>query len=98
MVITPDECLKLTVDEDNEVLALEKEIDKILREKYDSHNATVEVSIKHKGSARVLRKVLEDYKIAGWEICLLSASAGASSYKFSKIKIPPTFSGGYYDR
>ncbi len=93
MAISPDECLKLTDHEAKIVASIEQSIDAQLREKFDHMAATVTLSLNIMAS-RVLRSVVENYRVAGWDVGIGQVGNNTQSITFKK-KSPPS---GYMDR
>jgi len=93
MVITPKECMALSEEDVGTVSVLEKRIDVELRKKYDSayKSANVDIGL---CSTKILRRLMEDYTAAGWDVTHKPDPKSAGVTLIFKKKPEPS---EYYD-
>ncbi len=68
MTITPKEAGQVTRNELMEIRKLERDIDKVIMEKFSESDRSVCYNLDASIPDRVLKKVCENYRQAGWNV------------------------------
>lgn len=99
MAIKPEDCLKLTQDEQDDLEILEAEIDDFLRENFQSKGSKISFKLKRVLNTRILNKIKEIYTAAGWQINQVVHPLTSTSELEFLEKSPQIYNlGSCYDR